>query len=333
VVVEPQHPNDRLSPNSVQDTGRPRRPVVVGEVLFDVFDDGARVLGGAPFNVAWHLQGFGLEPLLLTRIGDDPDGRSVTEAMRSWGLDPRGLQVDPSAATGVVHVTDKDGEPSYDIVPDRAFDRLDREDAFAAIGETAGLLLYHGTLAARCEPSRATILALRRKSELPVFVDVNLRDPWWNPDETSSMMSDAAWVKLNQHELSLLARFPDPTEDMKNDETESTADRLRRSSETRQIIVTRGEDGALVVSDAGIEKARPKLVDRVVDTVGAGDAFSAVWICGLAHGWSTQTTLERALGFAARICSIRGATTTHRGLYRDVMAEWDRHAYDRHSGH
>ena len=54
---------------------------------------------------------------------------------------------------------------------------------------------------------------------------------------------------------------------------------------------------------------------EVVDTVGAGDAFSAVFMLGLAMGWSTEVTLERALEFAAAVCTESGATTKDRRLY------------------
>jgi fructokinase len=297
-------------------------------VLFDVFDDGARVLGGAPFNVAWHLKGFGLEPLFLTRIGDDDDGRVVAEAMRDWDMDRRGLQVDSQAATGVVHVDDRSGEPTYDIVPGRAYDRLNAEAAFEALGSAVDLLLYHGTLAARFEPSRSTIRDLRRRTGLPIFVDVNLRDPWWNPEDVSELIADATWIKLNEDELGRLAPTIAAMDDTAGVEPTTTAAKLRSAIGARQVIVTRGERGALVEADDGVEQARPKLTGKVVDTVGAGDAFSAVWILGLAHRWPAATTLDRALAFAARICSIRGATSDDRSLYREIMAAWDRQADD-----
>ena len=76
------------------------RARIFGEVLFDHFPNGTRVLGGAPFNVAWHLQAFGQAPLLCSRIGNDPDGASITAAMREWDMDTRELQLDPVASAG-----------------------------------------------------------------------------------------------------------------------------------------------------------------------------------------------------------------------------------------
>ena len=62
------------------------RPVIYGEVLYDRFPDGRSVLGGAPFNVAWHLQGFGLSPLMLTAVGNDQPGLQIRERMQQWGM-------------------------------------------------------------------------------------------------------------------------------------------------------------------------------------------------------------------------------------------------------
>ena len=83
----------------------PRAPiplVVFGEVLFDVFPGGEAVLGGAAFNVAWNLQGLGLAPLFVSRVGADELGRRVLDAMASWGMETRGVEVDSSRPTGRV---------------------------------------------------------------------------------------------------------------------------------------------------------------------------------------------------------------------------------------
>ena len=78
------------------------RPVIFGEVLFDHFPDGSRVLGGAPFNVAWHLRGFGANPLVISAVGGDSEGREVLERMTSWDLATDGIQTDEEHPTGRV---------------------------------------------------------------------------------------------------------------------------------------------------------------------------------------------------------------------------------------
>ncbi len=92
------------------------RPLIFGEVLFDCFPDGSRVLGGAPFNGAWHLQAFGHSPLFVSRVGNDEAGQEIRSAMQVWGMDIGGLQLHVSHATGNVAVSLIEGEPHYDIV-------------------------------------------------------------------------------------------------------------------------------------------------------------------------------------------------------------------------
>ena len=124
-------------------TGTPGRPLSVGEVLFDVMPDGTRVLGGAPFNVAWHLHAFGLRPLMITRVGTDDSGDEVLAAMKSLGMDTSGVQRDGAHPTGRVQVELSEGEPTYHILADQAYDHIDRHQAMqASTGETF-CLLYH----------------------------------------------------------------------------------------------------------------------------------------------------------------------------------------------
>ena len=186
------------------------RPLVVGEVLFDVMPDGDRVLGGAPFNVAWHLEAFGLRPLMITRVGADDEGDEVLAAMESWGMDTSGVQRDRSHPTGKVKVELEDGEPTFHILADQAYDRLDGESAAGLIEEEDPSLLYHGSLLARGETSASALDRVKETAAVPVFIDVNLRDPWWNHVDVLASVSRARWIKVNEAELGLLGGAPDP---------------------------------------------------------------------------------------------------------------------------
>ena len=99
-----------------------KRPVLFGEVLFDVFPPGTQVLGGAPFNVAWHLQGFGLRPLLISSVGADDRGKQIKKRMQEWGMETSGLQTDEQHPSGIVQVSFNNGQPSYEILSDQAYD-------------------------------------------------------------------------------------------------------------------------------------------------------------------------------------------------------------------
>jgi len=281
------------------------RPLIVGEVLFDVLPEGTRVLGGAPFNVAWHLQAFGLRPLMITRVGADDSGDDVLTAMESWGMDTSGVQRDDAHPTGQVQVELDDGEPTFHILPEQAYDHLDGGLAVRSAGGSTFSLLYHGSLISRGEVSSSALDDLAREFEAPAFVDVNLRDPWWNREDVVASVRRATWVKLNETELGLLAGGSDV----------EAAKAFRGDHGLDAVIVTRGGRGAVVVDGDGIFEAAPPAEVEVVDTVGAGDAFSAVFILGLANGWPIELSLERAIEFAAAVCTVPGATTEDRQLY------------------
>jgi fructokinase len=297
------------------------RPALIGEVLFDLFPDGRRVLGGAPFNVAWHLQAFGLLPLLVTRIGDDARGEEVHAAMAAWGMDLSGVQIDSRQETGQVRVSLDDGTATFEISPDQAWDLLDADAAVAAIGDAEAALLYHGTLAARSGDGRAAVGAVRDCCRLPVLVDVNLRDPWWSRGVVAGLLDAARWAKLNDDELS---RLGPGTSGPATEGLEAAAAALADRHGLEQVVVTCGEVGAFVWAEGRRLAGRPPAGVEVVDTVGAGDAFSAVWIAGLLRGWSPQIALTRALAFAASVCTVRGATTADRRIHDLHLETWER---------
>ena len=309
----------RQPASAVPEEGCSGRPVVVGEVLFDVFPDGTRVMGGAPFNVAWHLQALGLRPLLVTRIGADDLGRSILGEMREWGMDTSGIQRDPPLPTGRVHVRIDDGEPRFEIAADQAYDYLDPEaEPESALAESAPLV-YHGTLVARGEVSRRALFAYRTRLAAPVFLDVNLRPPWWNEEEFARALLGACWVKLNADELCTLTGLSTSAD---RAELVRTAREFRTQHALEAVIVTLGEAGAFVVWHEELLAGRPPAAVRDGDSVGAGDAFSAAFIAGLVRGWTPATTLSRALDLAAVACALRGAVSRDRALYRRLLDEW-----------
>jgi fructokinase len=312
--------DETRGPGAGRDRVPDARPLVVGETLFDELPDGSRVLGGAPFNVAWHLQAFGMRPLLITRVGDDPAGDEVVEAMAGWGMDTAGVQRDAARPTGRVTVDLAGGEPCYHILDDQAYDFIDRDPALAAAAGAATSVLYHGTLVHRHRVSAGTVGALRAHSGAPVFIDVNLRDPWWKPAQVQAAVRRATWVKLNESEL---VRLTGLTLASTGDERAAAAADFRAVNGLQAVIMTLGADGALI-DDGGLTHAAAPPADiRVVDTVGAGDAFAAVSLLGISRRWQTAELLARALEFASAVCAVRGATTTDRRLYSVLLDSWE----------
>ena len=286
-------------------------PLIFGEVLFDCFEDGSRVLGGAPFNVAWNLQAFGAKPLLVSRVGEDAPGREVRDRMQDWGMTCDGLQSDPVHPTGSVRVTFPKGEPAYEIVADRAWDFIDAE----RVPPGAPSILYHGSLALRSPASAAALETLKARHQAPVFVDVNLRPPWWQPDAVHHMLDQATHAKLNEHEVDRLAET--------GGDLRERARRLLERHQLDLVIVTRGRHGAFALEPGGDgASVTPAGNAAVVDTVGAGDAFTSVVLLGLLEGWTLATTLERAQTFASALVGVRGATVDHPDFYCPFLATW-----------
>ncbi len=290
--------------------------VIFGEVLYDCFPDGTRVLGGAPFNVAWHCQAFGLQPLLISRVGDDPSGEKINLAMRDWGMSTAGLQIDLQHPSGVVDVRFEQGEPSYTIVENSAWDFIDK-NALPALQHDS--LLYHGSLASRNTESAATLNYIKQQINASIFVDINLRSPWWKLSQTKQMMTDAKWLKLNQHELAQVQ--DDVTAAAAADD--ETLVKLLQHYQLELLIVTRGEQGVVACDHHGaISRVAPEVLSRVKDTVGAGDAFSSVLLLGQTLHWPLVTTLQRAQQFASAVVGLQGATTSDATFYQPFVDAW-----------
>jgi len=282
---------------------------IFGEVLFDCFPSGEQVLGGAPFNVAWHLQALGDRPLFISRVGADEQGRTILDAMRAWGMEGSGLQIDPHRPTGRVEVEIIDNEPHYDIVADSGYDCIAADELPSRIEEG---ILYHGTLALRQKTSYTALQQLSARSGIRIFLDVNLRAPWWQKEKVLTWLARAHWAKMNEHELKLLVA--------PSDTLEQQMQTLLVQCGLEQLIVTQGAQGAVVLTASGEKYCfQPEKAADFVDTVGAGDAFSAVYIHGLRAGWALTDIGERAQAFASQVIGLRGATTTDATFYQRFL--------------
>lgn len=291
--------------------------LLFGEVLIDRFPD-REVLGGAPFNVARHLQAFGCAPVLITRVGRDDAGARILQVLESSGLPMHGVQLDSTHPTGVVEVHFTSEGHRFDILPDQAYDyihpRLSRMTALAANPE----LVYFGTLAQRSTSHRALRHTLRAAGGRRFF-DVNLRNPWVSAERVHWSLEHADIVKANDTELERLTQLLD----LEATSAEAQAKVLAQRYQLDGLLITCGAAGAWWLDGAGqrIAMASDPLVN-VRDTVGAGDAFSAVFMLGLLHDWTAAVALQRAHHFAGAICQIRGAIPEHKDFYKPFLEEW-----------
>lgn len=292
------------------------RPLIFGEVLFDCFPE-SRVLGGAPFNVAWNLRGFGVNPLVLTAVGNDPLGREVLDRVAQRNLDSSGIRVHDEWPTGRVDIQTKNGEPTYTFWDDVAFDHITFDPQIIAAARPA--FLYHGSLALRRSTSLESLQALKGTVACPVFVDINLRLPHYDFQLTDTVLTNCEHLKLNHDELMLLtgSKSELPSDfDQRWQLRRELAQQLQRQYNISQVWITAGEEGAgwLGVNSEFLYIPAPK-VENLIDTVGAGDALTAVIIRGLLEGRQPTQILPDAVRFAARVCQIRGAITDDDAFY------------------
>jgi len=286
-----------------------RRPLVIGEVLFDQFPDGQQILGGAPFNVAWNLQALGSRPMFTSTVGNDDLATQVEQRMDQWRMPRNLLQRHDSLPTGRVTVFEEGDGPGYEIAENQAFDHTGHQP----IGEKNTGMIYHGSLAWRSDVSRETICRHRREIDAPVFVDINIREPWFDPAWLPELLLGVSWLKLNRAELAQITGGK-----ISNDQELARAiEIIREKYGCQNFFITDGDQGAYSFdTDNQLDFAPAPTVNAIADTVGAGDAFTAFAIHGLLAGWSTQEILRNAVDFAARICTIRGATSQDSELYR-----------------
>ena len=175
----------------------------IGELLWDEFPDGRRP-GGAPANVAYHAGLLDADSAIVTRVGDDQDGRDLYAEIEAAGLDTSLIQTDPKHPTGVVHVTLKDGQPEYDIAA-AAWDHIEATPQLLDECRGADAVCF-GSLAQRNEQSRNAIRECLRAAENAFkMFDVNLRQDFYSADviEQSLQLADA--VKLNGSEVRTIA--------------------------------------------------------------------------------------------------------------------------------
>jgi len=279
--------------------------VIWGEILWDRFPDGDR-LGGAPANVAWHLGQAGGWAQLVSRVGDDRDGRKAIEVL-SQVCDAELVQIDRERATGEVLVAIEGGEPRYTLVPGRAWERIEcTTDVATALGDAS--IFVYGTLAQHTDEGiagwRDAIAAAKKCLKV---CDVNLRRTTTQTSEERRAVDEAIAaadiVKVNDKELARIAEWfgwQDPVAQLR--------------AGRRVVAITHGQDGSTLYGDSGVV-AEVAGVPAIAggDNVGCGDAYVAILVHGMTLGWDLLTCGSAASRWAAAVASERGATP----LFRD----------------
>ncbi|MHB1272220.1 MAG: PfkB family carbohydrate kinase [Rhodanobacter sp.] len=293
--------------------------VVFGEALVDAF--GSVLLpGGAPFNLACHLAALGLPPLMITRLGHDEAGRLLRDTAARFGLSLQAAQLEQRSAR--VEVREREGGHVFEIPAGQAFDRIEAAAAVqAATGTTAPGWLYFGTLALRGSASRQALTALRADRPRRAFVDLNWREAGPSVQVILDMLQGIEVLKLSDAELDLMLgwlQLPSIPGVPAEGEQHVAMARLCARFDARHVLVSHGADGAAAWDATGccVARAPTSPVPHLRDTVGAGDAFSALMLAGLLLERPLAAALADAVAFASLSCGWRGALPADTAVYQ-----------------
>ncbi len=301
--------------------------VIFGEALVDDFVT-EQVVGGAPFNVARHLAAFMSPQLMITRIGNDRNGAVVHGEFERFAMSQRGLQIDKMEETGRVVIERTARGHRFVMLPGQAYDYINPELALEAMASVVPATLYFGTLAQRCPRSRDTLHVLLDATDATRLLDLNLRDGQYDERTVFQSLHAADIVKVNEEELQSLFRWyceiePDAPP-MASEAVRAACAALVQMFSLEGLIVTLGHRGSVYFAAEGeviVNRDNPA-PPFVIDTVGAGDAFAAMFLLGRLRGWELVQTLERANEFAGAICAIAGAVPRELGFYDKWAARW-----------
>lgn len=293
------------------------RVMILGEVLGDVFPE-QTIIGGAPYNVARHCHAFGLEVHLLTAVGRDALGARIVHEMDACGLSTQGVQQIAELPTGQVMVHFDASGHRFEILDSQAYDGMEWPPVAAQMEQNPPTLAYIGSLALRHAPMQDLAKQWLEASAATVFCDINLRAPWYDAQSLRVALNAADMLKINDEELpEVCALLSLPVSSDLNE----MARHLLMTFSLSEIFVTCGAQGSFWLNAYGSGLRVPPMTLQApfIDSVGAGDAYSAMVIRGILLGWSRATTLSRAAWFATAMCGVRGAVPVNADFYADFV--------------
>ncbi len=287
----------------------------IGEILFDIYPDHKK-LGGAPLNFIYHIKKLTDYGNIISRVGKDVLGDKVLKELKTSGFSTEYIQVDHKHPTGMALVSvDQDGVPSFKIEKDCAYDFIEEDDKNYSLVSTETDFLYFGTLAQRSEITRKTVQSFYKKG-IKYFSDLNLRQNYFNEDILRESLSAADFIKVNYDEMHVLNDFLLHAEYT----TEQVAYDLMEKFDIQLIAVTRGKDGSSLFENG--KRFDYSHVDvEVVDTTGAGDAFSAILCIGYLQGQENTFINKLANEFASEVCKFEGALPKSDRIYESFRKQ------------
>lgn len=276
-----------------------------GEILWDVLPDGPQP-GGAPFNVSYHLTKLKVPTGLISRIGDDENGRKLVTLIDQWGVKKHLLQTDPDHDTSQVLATvdTEKNEVSYEIVFPVAWDFIELNAETIAAVKEADYFVY-GSLVARNDVSRNTLLQLLDHAKFKVF-DINLRPPFYDWELLELLIRKADLLKVNKAELDLVQEMLGVSF---KTETEQVSF-IKEKYNILEVIVTKGEHGASYYTGSG-EYHTGGVPVKVSDTIGSGDSFLGTVIANHYFKESPDIILKKAVAMGSFIAGKKGGCPSY----------------------
>ncbi len=249
--------------------------LATGEIIFDVFGDEA-VIGGAPLNFCAHCVASGAQASLISGVGKDSLGKKAVECLKRFGVDTRFVS-ENSLETGRCIVTVSNGNPSYDVLRPAAYDSAEAD--IESVREYAADVFAFGTLIQREEKSRETVRKIVSECCFKeIFCDINLRKNCYDEESCRFCFENATILKLSEEEEPLLAPFG--LYNNGKNEREKLRNIAAVFPNICLVLFTKGENGSLIYDAVnGKYESISAVKAKVVSTVGAGDSYSAAFLC------------------------------------------------------
>lgn len=282
----------------------------IGEVLWDIFPEKKlQIMGGAPANFVFHTAQMGLQSLLISAVGKDNLGLALRKELEQHQIKHH-LQTTDYETGSVLVSLDLNGIPSYEIKEPVAWDFIDINENLIAVAKQAAAICF-GSLAQRSEQSHKTILKIVNStpSNALRILDINLRQHYYTKSIIESSMQACNVLKLNEVEIMQLPIILNWTADK---ESSIITHINHYYPKIHTLILTKGAEGSSIYNQEGIclsTLGTPNTT--IVDTVGAGDAFTAAFVACILKGHSIAAAHQKAVKLAAFVCSQAGAIPLH----------------------
>jgi len=277
-----------------------RKAICYGEVLWEVFPE-TRIASGAPINVAARLTSFGMPSRVISKIGNDASGRELLANIQNLNLTGVFIEIDPNYPTGEAKVIINDNNDAvYDITYPAAWDKILPNPETENAVKNADVFIF-GSLAIRDQVTRDTLFHFLDLAKYKVF-DANVRKPYCDIDMVFSLMQKADFIKMNEEELLYITKALGSEADA----LEINILFLSEITETEDICITRGHDGAVLLTGEHFY-SHPSFQVDVVDTVGSGDSFLAALLSKFFDTDNYEQLLEFACAVGAVVSTKKGA--------------------------